>query len=172
MAYDKEVRKAYRDKNKERILAYQRKWYSEHPERNREYEQRRDKKHRTEWGRDYRERNRERVRYNARTSAYKRYIKARMGIIGALGGRCLTCGFNNFKALEVHHKKGEGNKERRNRMGTLVNDYRYYQQMLNHLEDYELLCSNCHAILNWDLSHQKHPEVEQILSEDVLVFKK
>lgn len=153
MAYTKEARKEYREKNREQILAYQREWYRQHPEKQREYERHRDKATRDAWQKKYKAEHKEHLRECFKKSAFKRYMNARLAIIKVLGGRCIKCGFDDFKALECHHKYGGGNKERRNRMGTLVNDYRYYQQMLKHPQDYELLCSNCHAILNWNISH-------------------
>ena len=164
----KENRKRYRERNKERILQRQREWYANHPEKVKEYEQRRDKKHRAEWARQYRAANKEQVRANARAAAYNRYITARMAVIEALGKCCNICGFDDFRALEVHHLLKNGNKERINRMGTRVNDYRYYRQMLTHLEDYQLLCSNCHSILNWN---EKHPDAPVLDKEDILVFR-
>jgi len=166
MAYTKETRKEYREKNRERILAYQRKWHAEHPERTREYEKHRDKATRDAWQKKYKEEHKEHLRECFKKSAFKRYMKARMAIIDALGGKCIKCEFNDFRALEVHHKLSDGGKERKI-YG--VNNYRYYQGLLTHLGDLELLCSNCHAILNW---YKKHPDVEQILNEDILVFKK
>lgn len=138
---------------REEKLEYQRRWYQEHPNKQREYEARRDKAKRAKWQKAYRTKHQAHFKELARLARFRRYWQARKAVIDALGGKCAECGFSDFRALECHHKYGEGNKERRNRMGTLVNDYRYYRQMLTHLQDYELLCSNCHAILNWDSRH-------------------
>jgi len=169
MPQTKEERRKYRQRARDRILATQRAWYKAHPEKQKEYESHRSKEKRDAWHKQYKAEHKDHLLECSKVSAFKRYIKARMAVIQSLGGKCLQCGFNDFRALEVHHKDGGGSRERRNRMGTLVNDYRYYRQMLTHLHDYELLCSNCHSILNWN---QKHPEVERVDKEFALVFKK
>jgi len=155
---------------REEKLAYQREWYRKHPEKNKEYEARRDKAKRRKWEKAYRAKYKVHFRELARQARFKRYWKARKAIVDALGGKCIKCGFNDFRALEIHHKLGGGGEERKKYgNGIQLNDYRYYRDMLKHPDDLELLCSNCHSILNWD---KKHPEVEQILFEDILVFKK
>lgn len=152
----KELRKEYRQRNRDKLLAQQRAFYQKHPEKSKEYESHRNKEQRDKWQKEYVAIHRKHLSECGRIAALKRYKEARKAIVEVLGGKCVNCGFNDIRALEVHHKQGNGNKERRNRMGTLVNDYRYYRQMLTHLSDYELLCSNCHAILNWN---GKHPNV-------------
>lgn len=155
----KELQAEYRDKNRDRINAYSRKWAAEHPEKVREHSARRDKAKE----KLYREINKDHLRELARLSAFRRYWQARKAVIDALGGRCIKCSFDDFRVLECHHKHSGGNKERRNSKGTLVHDYRYYGQMLNHLQDYELLCSNCHSVLTWNLRHQGKLEVYDIV---------
>lgn len=157
MAYDKKARKEYREKNRERILAYERKWYREHPEKGKEYESHRNKEQRDKWQKEYKAKHKEHFRECARLSALRRNAKARLEIINRLGGKCVKCGFSDIRALHIHHKFGGGNIERKfYGNGTAVTNYRYHQGLLEHLEDLELLCANCHAIVSWDKKHIKN----------------
>jgi len=56
---------------------------------------------------------------------------------------CFKCGFNDIRALHVDHVHGGGaidyRKFRNNRP-------KYYRSMLDHLEDFQILCANCNAI--------------------------
>ena len=62
----------------------------------------------------------------------------------SLGGKCELCGFADCRALEIHHRNGDGREERERLGGSSLT---YYRQMLSHLEDYQLLCANCYRIL-------------------------
>jgi len=166
----KELRKEYREKNRDKILAQQRAFYKRHPEKQKEYEKNRNKEKREEWQRKYKADHKEHLYECFKISAFKRYWTARKAVVDALGGKCIKCGFTDIRALEVHHKNGGGTHERKTYgNGASVNDYRYYRGLLKHLTDLELLCSNCHSILNWN---NRHPEAPSINKEDILIFKK
>jgi len=75
----------------------------------------------------------------------KRYThKLRRKVIQLLGGKCVNCGCNNYNALEINHKNGDGNKERRKTS--------YKQFYLNILsgrrktDDLEIRCIVCNAL--------------------------
>ena len=59
-----------------------------------------------------------------------------------LGGKCLHCGFNDPRALQVDHINGGGMAERRsmNMAQTVL-----YRKILSGAPGYQLLCANC----NW-----------------------
>ena len=66
----------------------------------------------------------------------------RQQIITALGGRCVKCGFDDRRILQIDHIYGDGADERRDYSGTA-----YYRHILRNLSSgrYQLLCPNC----NW-----------------------
>lgn len=73
--------------------------------------------------------------------------RRRLELIGILGGKCVTCGYNsNTRALMVDHINGGGSKERRE-FGSLLRLYRYYvknpEEAKNRLQ---ILCANCNCI--------------------------
>jgi hypothetical protein len=54
-----------------------------------------------------------------------------------MGGKCVHCGFDDERALQVDHIEGGGRAE---------DDYRaYVLRVWEHPEKYQLLCANC----NW-----------------------
>jgi len=56
---------------------------------------------------------------------------------------CFKCRFNDVRALHIDHIYGGGclhAKEFRN------NRPKYYKSMLEHIEDFQILCANCNAI--------------------------
>ena len=140
---NKEERKKHDRANRERILAYQREWYRRHPEKYREYESHMNKEKRKAWQDDYREKNREHLYKKHREWVEKAYKKYRTELLVSLGGKCKRCGIKNFAVLQVHHKNGNQDIKM---FG--VNDYRYYRNLLTHLDDLELLCANCHILLH------------------------
>ncbi len=60
-----------------------------------------------------------------------------------LGNKCCRCGYDNVVALEVHHKDGTKQKERRSR------DYTKLGYDLNRIE---LICANCHKVEHYGKS--------------------
>lgn len=58
-----------------------------------------------------------------------------------LGHSCTRCGFDDKRALQVDHIAGGGNAEKRKLKGNGMVDRR----VLQHPEDYQILCANC----NW-----------------------
>jgi hypothetical protein len=70
-------------------------------------------------------------------------VKERQEIIQLLGGRCVRCGFEDVRALQVDHRYGDGADERRDYSGAA-----YYRHILRslHTGRYQLLCANCNAI--------------------------
>ena len=80
-------------------------------------------------------------------------LKRRAQVIQRFGGKCVFCGFNDARALQVDHKSGGGAKELR-RFG---DNYAYdvYLLSLSELDlqrNYQLLCANCNWIKRVDKS--------------------
>lgn len=72
---------------------------------------------------------------------YKR--KIRLALVAALGGKCVRCGFDDERALQVDHVNGGGVKEARALTG--MKNKVILDKVLKGSEDYQLLCANC----NW-----------------------
>ena len=74
--------------------------------------------------------------------------KLRREVIAIYGGKCLRCGFTDWRALQLDHIKGDGYKEK----------HRYYYGFLKQLianpdfEKFQLLCANC----NWIKRHENN----------------
>ena len=80
--------------------------------------------------------------------------RQRMAIITKLGGKCVRCGFADWRALQVDHVNGGGTKERR----LAVSMRRYYKAILASAEaqtgEYQLLCANCNQIKRYEEGEQ------------------
>lgn len=65
-----------------------------------------------------------------------------------LGGRCAHCGNDDWRVLQLDHKNGGGAEERRqfNTRGNWKQTGPYLRHILEHINQYQLLCANCHAI--------------------------
>lgn len=66
----------------------------------------------------------------------------RQKVIMALGNRCIRCGFEDIRALQVDHIDGNGGQERR-----MVRSGVMYRKIIANPNsgEYQLLCANC----NW-----------------------
>ena len=122
----------YRNKNREKSNKYQREYYHK-PERE-----------------EQRIRTKKRLRIYHKTNEWKEYktkfIKtAREKVVELLGNKCVKCGFDDKRALQIDHINGGGHKELRE-----VNSYYGFSKIvLKSILDkeikYQLLCANC----NW-----------------------
>ena len=83
-------------------------------------------------------------------SDYTKYHKTRKEIIKLLGDKCKRCNFTDFRALQIDHVHGNGNKERKETKTTRV----YYPTILKKIKagskDYQVLCANCNWIKKYE----------------------
>ena len=87
----------------------------------------------------YYARNREKRKIETRD--YFRNV--RLVALEALGGKCVKCGFDDYRALQIDHVGGGGSRERK----AVTRSY-YTMIVESILKDegkYQLLCANC----NW-----------------------
>ena len=70
----------------------------------------------------------------AREARERRYKE----IVISLGSKCEQCGFDDLRALEIHHKNGRPKNEQKRK---IIN--KNYP-----LKRLQLLCSNCHQIIH------------------------
>jgi len=114
-----------------------RKWREKNKDRLREY------------NREFRAKNR--TEYNRKEAARHRRLMraARRKVVALLGGKCKRCGFDDERAFQIHHRKGDGGRHRAGKGYTVS----YYNALLKMMaadaDAVELLCANCHAIEHW-----------------------
>lgn len=128
---------------------YRKKWYKEHKAKRSFYSKKNYEKNKAsilQKGKEYYYLHRQEV--IKRNQEYQK-IKTRTWrkeIISLLGSRCVRCGFNDIRALEIDHIYGGGTKHRH----IIGSGYRYYEEILKDIKDglrkYQLLCSNCNRI--------------------------
>ena len=67
--------------------------------------------------------------------------------IAILGGKCVVCGFNDIRALQIDHINGGGLKENK----SIGNGGIIRKILRGDTQDYQLLCANH----NWIKKHEK-----------------
>lgn len=95
-----------------------------------------------------------------RLNRYLQYIlskrkytqKIRLELIGFFGGKCIKCGFSDWRALHLDHKNGGGNKERKESNNNYMNYfYKEMKQEPERLKErLQLLCANCNWIKRYE----------------------
>jgi hypothetical protein len=70
-------------------------------------------------------------------------LKLRTKVLAIFGSICGNCGFDDVRALQVHHVHGGGHQHRKALKSNQAAIMRAIQAAP---QDYELLCANCHAI--------------------------
>lgn len=154
--------KAWKQRNKDRILAYQREWNKKHPQKWKEYEARRDKEHRKQYNKEYWAKRKEHYLELYRGYKFKYYWKKKLIVINALGAKCSCCGNIDTRVLEIHHKNGEGTKEYKEAKSNYI---KYLKGLMKHLQDLQLLCANCHIIDAWEHKLYLKSNISQIPEE-------
>ncbi|MFZ3077101.1 MAG: hypothetical protein WA139_01480 [Candidatus Aenigmatarchaeota archaeon] len=85
----------------------------------------------------------------------------RQKILHRLGNKCIRCGFSDWRALQIDHIHGRGNKEfdsfRRN---GIIKTNQYYRKLLKMplqelTKNYQLLCANCNWIKKYENKEHK-----------------
>lgn len=72
----------------------------------------------------------------------KHYQKWRGKVFHLLGAKCIRCGFDDIRALQIDHIDGGGNHDARTRSGGVL---AFYKRILADPSGYQVLCANC----NW-----------------------
>lgn len=76
--------------------------------------------------------------------------KKRTELLEFMGNKCVKCGFNDPRALQIDHIDGGGTKESKKYPSLSAR----YKLIYNHSEQYQLLCANCNAIKIWENSER------------------
>ena len=76
--------------------------------------------------------------------------KLRLKVLKKLGGKCVECGFDDWRALQIDHVNGGGTRELKKYYGRLQ---KYNRMVLaDNNGKYQILCSNC----NWIKRHERN----------------
>ena|SRR3990167_6960303 len=76
------------------------------------------------------------------------YRRKRTATLELLGGKCIRCGFSDYRALQVDHINGGGVKERKT---TNSNYWNFViRSVLNKENKFQLLCANCNWIKRFE----------------------
>jgi len=64
--------------------------------------------------------------------------------------KCSKCGYNSHgAALEFHHP----NNDKDTHIGQMICNVTSQEKILKEIEKCEVLCSNCHQILHWEMNN-------------------
>lgn len=102
-----------------------------------------NKKH----SREYQEKNKDRLKEYAK----KHQREIRKTLIILMGGKCVKCGFDDERALQIDHIHGGGYKERKEATSKNFNR-RAIKSVKNNEGVFQLLCANC----NWIKRHENN----------------
>ena len=126
----------YRKNNLEHLIEYRKKYYYSH----------RDKA--ITDAEEWKKANHEKSLVTRRT----RSQLLRLEIIELLGGKCVSCGFNDWRALQVDHINGGGTKHRKTFSHSPSS---LFEEIIKSIKlneyKYQLLCANC----NWIKRYEK-----------------
>lgn len=76
-----------------------------------------------------------------------RYWKRKINLIKSLGGKCVICGNNDIRVLDIHHINSEKKKIPKDKMYNWTRRFRDWEANDGNLE---ILCANCHRIHTWN----------------------
>lgn len=79
-------------------------------------------------------------KHNEYQRNYRRRLRQRA--VEALGGKCIQCGFDNWRALNIDHVYGGGSRETKSNPIKPQHDVVAGQR----LDEFQLLCANCNSI--------------------------
>ena len=91
------------------------------------------------------------VGFKERAKKYQN--KLRIELMLLLGTKCVRCGFDDIRALQIDHIEGKGHNERVNIFGSIRLMYRYYRDNPEQAKKkLQILCANC----NWIKKHENN----------------
>jgi formate-dependent nitrite reductase cytochrome c552 subunit len=84
--------------------------------------------------------------------------KKRKTLLKLLGGKCVRCGFDDWRALQIDHIDGGGRKHRR-KFNNILGYYNDIEKSIISEEGkYQLLCANCNQIKKYEKDLPKQYE--------------
>ena len=95
----------------------------------------------------YREANREKLRaYNKNHS-----LQIKLKVLEYYGGKCVECGLDDFRALQIDHINDDGAEHRKSLGGQNFSGKMFYAWIVknNFPDDLQILCANHNQIKQW-----------------------
>lgn len=92
-------------------------------------------------------------KYTAQQERTKRvHRNTKMDALNVLGAKCVQCGFDDIRALQIDHINGDGAKDRKKNF----RGYKMYKSIINkeNLEKYQVLCANCNWIKRAEMGEE------------------
>lgn len=80
----------------------------------------------------------------------KRARVLRQQVVDILGGKCLRCGFDDPRALQVDHIDGGGRQDMLKHGGGGPHYSRVLKSLDAGEDKFQLLCANCNWIKRWE----------------------
>ena len=145
--YSEKAQKAiYYIQNKEKTGKRNREWYY----KNREYylERQRQKRHQPE----------EMAKTRLRNKMYRAETRRKL-VQELLGGKCVRCGNDDYRVIQIDHTKGDGHAEREilHHAGGPAWWHRYYLKYPDLANKHlQLLCANCNIIKSIENHENRH----------------
>lgn len=98
------------------------------------------------------------MRENRKKNDNARNLAYRLEILIVLGGRCVSCGFCDFRALQVDHVNNDGFLERprnfpngpQHNFGAKILLEMIQKDLHDKTGKYQLLCANCNQIKKYE----------------------
>jgi 5-methylcytosine-specific restriction endonuclease McrA len=87
-----------------------------------------------------------------RAKAAEKAQERRHAVLAAMGGECVRCGFDDWRALQIDHVNSGGTAEHQ-ALGNGTT--RFYAKVLANPDDYQLLCANCNTIKKWETPQER-----------------
>lgn len=94
------------------------------------------------------------VEYYQKYPERKTIITNRKKLMKLLGNKCMKCGFDDYRALQIDHKNGGGLRQVKKYKGSYYIYKHYLENPTARRHDIQLLCANC----NW-IKRYKNKEV-------------
>lgn len=87
-------------------------------------------------------------------------FKQKAKVIQLLGGKCVRCGVDDYRVLQVNHRQGRGREER-----APQSLYRDIVMGRRTTDDLELRCANCNILYEYEHGRRRDWTKDQGLSE-------
>jgi ferredoxin-like protein FixX len=100
----------------------------------------------------WRKDNKEKYKEIAKKCGAKYYMSTRQNVLEVVGNgeiKCVQCGFDDIRALQIDHIHGGGGKHFRESGST-----KYYKEIIKSPELYQILCANCNWIKRYTNNEQ------------------
>lgn len=78
------------------------------------------------------------------------YEKRRTEVIKFFGGKCVACGNNDIRVLQIDHINGGGVKERKEQTKLGYSYKKRFDLNKENKDQYQLLCANCNWIKRYE----------------------